>query len=98
MLREREVLEMAGARILHRMIQVRSGEEVSVSLLFSRTIDRLNTPHPCIQEEAPRKTKWVPEQSRVKKQNPAKRKRTQKRRQKPLLYETRGNKSVKTPQ
>ena len=31
-----------------------SGEEVSVSLLYSRTMDRLNTPHPCVQEEAPR--------------------------------------------
>ena len=28
-----------------------SGEEVSVSLLYSRIKDRLNTPHPCVQEK-----------------------------------------------
>ena len=57
-----------------------SGEEVSVSLLYSRTKDRLNTPHPCVQEEAPCKTKWVPEQILVKNQMPGKRRRTQRRR------------------
>ena len=31
-----------------------SGEEVSFSLRYSRITDRLNTPHPCVQEEAPR--------------------------------------------
>ena len=40
-----------------------SSEEVRFSLLYSRTMDRLNTPHLCIQEEAPLKTKWVTEQS-----------------------------------
>ena len=29
-----------------------SDEEVSAILLYSRTMDRLNIPHPCVQEEA----------------------------------------------
>jgi len=89
-------------------IRTSSGEEVSVSLLYSRIKDRPNTPHPCVQEKKhhAKKREWVPNAAGIPKQRYreswdgnhriGEKRKNPKTPREPMLYKTRRNKAVKT--